>query len=87
VRIRVRDSLLAARWHKLVWNVPFNGLSVALGGVTSDETLRDPVNEARVWALVREVQAIARADKAQKNKGGEAAAAALAMVALKQRFA
>lgn len=62
VRIRVRDSLLAARWHKLVWNVPFNGLSVALGGVTSDETLRDPVNEARVWALVREVQAIARAE-------------------------
>lgn len=62
VRIRVRDSLLAARWHKLVWNVPFNGLSVALGGVTSDETLRDPINEARVWALVREVQAIARAD-------------------------
>ncbi|MEO0054991.1 MAG: hypothetical protein RLZZ50_938 [Verrucomicrobiota bacterium] len=61
-RIRVRDSLLAARWHKLVWNVPFNGLSVALGGVTSDETLRDPVNEARVWALVREVQAIARAE-------------------------
>lgn len=62
VKIRVRDSLLAARWHKLVWNVPFNGLTVALGGVTSDETLRDPANEARVWALVREVQAIARAE-------------------------
>ncbi len=62
VKIRVRDSLLAARWHKLVWNVPFNGLTLALGGVTSDETLRDPANEARVWALVREVQAIARAE-------------------------
>lgn len=62
VKIRVRDSLLAARWHKLVWNVPFNGLSVALGGVTSDETLRDPANEARVRALMREVQAIARAE-------------------------
>lgn len=62
VKARVRDSLLAARWRKLVWNVPFNGLSVALGGVTSDETLRDPANEARVRALVREVQAIARAE-------------------------
>jgi 2-dehydropantoate 2-reductase len=62
VKIRVRDSLLAARWHKLVWNVPFNGLSIALGGVTSDETLRDPENEARVRALMREVQAVARAE-------------------------
>jgi 2-dehydropantoate 2-reductase len=62
VKIRVRESLLAARWHKLVWNVPFNGLTVALGGVTSDETLRDPTNEARVRALMGEVQAIARAE-------------------------
>lgn len=62
VTIRVRDSLLAARWHKLVWNVPFNGLTVALGGVTSDETLRDPASEARVHALMREVQAVARAE-------------------------
>ena len=62
VKLRVRDSLLAARWHKLVWNVPFNGLTVALGGVTSDETLRDPANEARVRALMGEVQAIARAE-------------------------
>ena len=62
VKVRVRHSLLAARWHKLVWNVPFNGLTLALGGVTSDETLRDPANEARVWALTREVQAIARAE-------------------------
>lgn len=62
VKARVRDSLLAARWRKLVWNVPFNGLSVALGGVTSDETLRDPAGEARVRALMREVRAIARAE-------------------------
>lgn len=62
VKARVRDSLLGARWRKLVWNVPFNGLTVALGGVTSDETLRDPAGEARVRALMREVQAIALAD-------------------------
>ena len=40
-----------------------------------------------ILTVENEAQAIARADKAQKNKGGEAATAALAMVALKQRFA
>ena len=39
-----------------------------------------------ILTVENEAQALARADKAQKNKGGEAAAAALAMVALKQRF-
>lgn len=34
-----------------------------------------------------EAQAIVRADPAQKDKGGEAAKAALAVLALKQRFA
>jgi 2-dehydropantoate 2-reductase len=50
------------RWRKLVWNVPFNGLTVTEGGLTSDEVLRDPVREARVRALMREVQATARAE-------------------------
>ena len=40
-----------------------------------------------ILTVENETQAIARADKTQKNKGGEAATAALAMVALKQRFA
>ena len=40
-----------------------------------------------ILTVENEAQAIARADKTQKNKGGEAATAALAMVALKQRFA
>ena len=39
-----------------------------------------------ILTVENESQAIARADKTQKNKGGEAAAAALAMAALKQRF-
>ncbi len=62
VKARVRDSLLTARWRKLIWNVPFNGLTVALGGVTSDETLRDAAGEGRVRALMEEVRAIARAE-------------------------
>lgn len=66
VKTQVAASLLAARWHKLVWNVPFNGLSVVAGrgreGMTTDLILQDAALEARVWALMREVQAIARAE-------------------------
>jgi 6,7-dimethyl-8-ribityllumazine synthase len=40
-----------------------------------------------ILTVESEEQALARADSARKNKGGEAAAAALAMIALKQRFA
>lgn len=40
-----------------------------------------------ILTVENEAQAIARADPAQKNKAGEAAAAALALLALRQRFA
>ncbi len=62
VKTRVAPSLLSARWHKLVWNVPFNGLSVTEGGLTTDRILADPACEARVWTLMREVRAIAAAE-------------------------
>lgn len=39
-----------------------------------------------ILTVENEAQALARADKARKDKGGEAAKAALAMVALQQRF-
>lgn len=62
VKTQIAPSLLGARWHKLVWNVPFNGLSVAAGGLTTDLILADAALEARVWALMGEVRAIARAE-------------------------
>jgi 6,7-dimethyl-8-ribityllumazine synthase len=40
-----------------------------------------------ILTVENEEQALVRADPAQKDKGGEAAKAALAMLALKQRFA
>jgi 6,7-dimethyl-8-ribityllumazine synthase len=40
-----------------------------------------------ILTVENEAQALARAHPADKNKGGEAAKAALAMLALKQRFA
>ncbi|MFH1498505.1 MAG: 2-dehydropantoate 2-reductase [Verrucomicrobiota bacterium] len=61
VKVNVSPSLAEARWRKLVWNVPFNGLSVAEGGLTTDLILQSRELENEVWALMREVQAAARA--------------------------
>ena len=54
-------SLPEAQWKKLVWNVPFNGLAIAEGGVTTDVLLADPAIEAEIRALMGEVIAAARA--------------------------
>jgi 2-dehydropantoate 2-reductase len=35
------DALLTERWRKLVWNVPFNGLSIAANGATVADVLAD----------------------------------------------
>jgi 2-dehydropantoate 2-reductase len=38
----VVDDLALERWRKLVWNVPFNGLSIAAGSVDVGQILADP---------------------------------------------
>lgn len=50
------DDLVAGRWRKLCWNVPFNGLSVVLDAGT-DELVGDPTAEALVRELMTEVVA------------------------------
>jgi 2-dehydropantoate 2-reductase len=55
------ENLERAQWEKLVWNIPFNGLSVAEGGVTTDVLLSSPDTENEVRALMAEVVAAARA--------------------------
>lgn len=61
VKCRVAASLIEARWRKLVWNVPFNGLAIARGGITTDRICAEPALAAEAWALMREVQAGAAA--------------------------
>lgn len=51
------DHLAEARWRKLVWNVPFNGLAIAAGGLTTDRLLADPALAAEVRALMDEIAA------------------------------
>lgn len=57
VTANLAENLDSARWHKLVWNVPFNGLPIAAGGVTTDVICSDPQLAAEVRALMLEVQA------------------------------
>lgn len=55
------EDLAKAQWEKLIWNVPFNGLAVAEGGVTTDLLLADPEIEAEIRRLMHEVVAAAGA--------------------------
>jgi 2-dehydropantoate 2-reductase len=61
VRSTTEDNLLQARWRKLVWNVPFNGLAVAAGDVTTDQIMASPALAARARRLMDEVACAARA--------------------------
>jgi 2-dehydropantoate 2-reductase len=57
---RLEDSLEAARWKKLVWNVPYNGLCIA-AGITSDKVMADPFLAAEARALMYEIRRAAAA--------------------------
>ena len=60
VTCTVSPHLGLARWRKLVWNVPFNGLSIAAGGLDVAGILADPDLLALTRALMAEVIGIAR---------------------------
>lgn len=61
VDCKAEDSLEGVLWKKLCWNIPFNGLSIAAGGLTTDRILADPALRARVRALMEEVRSAAAA--------------------------
>jgi len=61
VECTVVDDLALARWKKLIWNVPFNGLS-ALLDLTVDRIMQDSQLHQRAWCLMKEVQAAAQAN-------------------------
>jgi len=54
IEIKLAEDLLEARWKKLVWNIPFNGLSVVLDAMI-DKIVGDPQTRARAEDLMREV--------------------------------
>ncbi len=58
---RVAADLNETRWRKLVWNVPFNGLTIAAGGIDTERLLASPGMTGEIAALMHEVRAIAGA--------------------------
>lgn len=54
IGIKLAEDLLLARWRKLVWNIPYNGLSVVLDA-TTDELMADSYSRSLVEQLMREV--------------------------------
>lgn len=61
VTVSIADSLEEVLWKKLCWNVPFNGLAIAGGGITTDRILASPDLTARARRLMDEIQAVAKA--------------------------
>ncbi len=61
MKTNVVENLVEARWSKLVWNIPFNGLTIAEGGVTTDRICADPRLAGEARALMLEVQRAAAA--------------------------
>lgn len=54
IPIELEPDLLLARWRKLVWNIPYNGLSVVLDA-TTEELMRDTNSLELVKQLMHEV--------------------------------
>ena len=53
ITTRMVEDLALARWKKLVWNIPFNGLSVARNCLT-DELIRNPETRNLCSELMQE---------------------------------
>lgn len=62
VPCHVMESLRAARWRKLIWNVPFNGLAIAAGGVTTDVIVGSTLLRETAATLMEEIIALAAAE-------------------------
>ncbi len=60
VAIEITDDLPMARWQKLVWNVPYNGLSVVLNA-TTEAMMKDDAVRSLITTLMSEVVTVADA--------------------------
>jgi 2-dehydropantoate 2-reductase len=60
IETKMADDLVAARWKKLIWNVPFNGLSVVLDALV-DRIMACEHTRGLAEQLMREVAAASTA--------------------------
>ncbi|GFH58411.1 ApbA_C-domain-containing protein [Chaetoceros tenuissimus] len=56
------DNLVRARWSKNLWNLPFNGISVAMNGITVDQIVNDPGLRKLAYRVMDETLAVANTD-------------------------
>jgi 2-dehydropantoate 2-reductase len=70
VKVDYEQCLLRGRWKKMVWNLPFNGISVAMGGITIDRIVTDPDLRRLVDIVMDEVIATANSDLERKYGSG-----------------
>jgi 2-dehydropantoate 2-reductase len=59
VRCTVTENLAVERWRKLIWNIPFNGLSIVAGGIDTAAILGNKDLRELTLALMAEVIATA----------------------------
>ena len=59
IKVKRAESLDEVLWRKLCWNVPFNGLAIACGGITTDRILGNAGHRSRASRLMEEIQAAA----------------------------
>jgi 2-dehydropantoate 2-reductase len=62
IACRIAPDLNAARWEKLLWNIPFNGLAITAGSLPVSAILASPQLRAEVEQLMRETVAAANAN-------------------------
>jgi len=68
VQIDASPSLLHSRWEKLCWNIPFNGLSVTAGGITTDLIVGNPELRNMARSVMEEVIEAGNADLAAHSE-------------------
>lgn len=55
IKCRVTDDLALERWRKLIWNIPFNGLSIVAGGIDTATIVGNENLRELTLALMNEV--------------------------------
>jgi 2-dehydropantoate 2-reductase len=70
VKTAYEPCLLRGRWKKMVWNLPFNGISVAMGGITVDRIVTDPDLRRLADTVMDEVISAANSDLERKYGSG-----------------
>lgn len=59
---KVHDDIVKARWQKLIWNAPFNPISVLGGGISTEEMLDQEETALLARRVMEEVRAVAASE-------------------------